>query len=147
MRDVARILSINSASFIRTFSNHANDIAGFDLCKKVELVAEYGSQDPVLHGWSPVDLRFDIVCKTSASFAFEEKKCPQFPDSFRRLAGFKNWVRNSIWRSFSFPRIRWLCLDGSVAIPNLMEYPEFLRRGSYSQRLQCICMTCRGPNV
>ena len=88
MRDVARILSINSASFIRTFSNHANDIAGFDLCKKVELVAEYGAQDPVLHGWSRVDLRFDIVCKTSASFAFEEKKCPQFPDSFRRLAGF-----------------------------------------------------------
>ena len=88
MRDVARILSINSASFIRTFSNHANDIAGFDLCKKVELVAEYGSQDPVLHGWSPVDLRFDIVCKTSASFAVlreEMSTVPRFIPSFSRI--------------------------------------------------------------
>ena len=63
VRDTLRILSSNSASFVRTFSNHANDIAGFDLCKKVKLVAEYGSQDPVLHGWSPVDSRFDIICK------------------------------------------------------------------------------------
>lgn len=88
VRDLSRIPSCNSASFVRTFSNHANDIAGFDLCKKVEIVAEYGSQDSELHGWSPVDFRFDIICKISASFAVlreEMSTVPRFIPSFSRI--------------------------------------------------------------